>query len=246
MFQMESMHRRKGSGRLAELFGPAALERDKQQRSFEFEAAERDHYCRLAGGTEIGQYRLCVSDQCLPSPGQGAVPAVFVAAAHPRTLTGEDILLFCLGMFKTLNTKEEEERIRTLMEQALPKAVTQFLTPDEDEYGTVLVGGPQSSRQTQQIPLKLWISLDGPAMSEGGIDSLTHIVGSKHWAVGATKPRDGRTNLPNNDMHLSLVVPNIWYRNSLRYTGKSLDADTLAGITLLMVGNKSFSRWIVI
>lgn len=132
------------------------------------------------------------------------------------------------------------------MEQALPKAVTQFLTPDEDEYGTVLVGGPQSSRQTQQIPLKLWISLDGPAMSEGGIDSLTHIVGSKHWAVGATKPRDGRTNLPNNDMHLSLVVPNIWYRNSLRYTGKSLDADTLAGITLLMVGNKSFSRWIVI
>ncbi len=115
MFQMESMHRRKGSGRLAELFGPAALERDKQQRGFEFEAAERDHYCRLAGGTEIGQYRLCVSDQCLPSPGQGAVPAVFVAAAHPRTLTGEDILLFCLGIFKTLNTKEEEERIRTLM-----------------------------------------------------------------------------------------------------------------------------------
>ncbi|MGH8627548.1 MAG: penicillin acylase family protein, partial [Gammaproteobacteria bacterium] len=66
--------------------------------------------------------------------------------------------------------------------------------------------------------------------------------GSNAWIVGPAKTRDKRAILAN-DVHLSLSVPNIWYRAQLRYGEAELTGLTLPGIPLVVVGSSGRVAW---
>ena len=241
LWQMELM-RRKSAGRLAELFGPKALASDQRLRGFGFEQAARAILAALPPAQQQAQAAYAGGVNAFLAQAAVLPPEFLLLRLKPEPWRAEDSLLVALGMFQTLNADEEAERMLSVMEQALPASLVQFLTPDADEYSTVLLGGPQSPRPPRPVPVEDWAKLGQARQVAGGVDALSVVAGSNNWAVGGAKTRDGRAILAD-DMHLSLGVPNIWYRASLRYAGRALDGVTLPGVPLLVVGSNGRVAW---
>jgi len=243
LFQMELM-RRKSAGSLAEIFGSMAVELDKHQRDYQFEQAAKNIVSALPAKQKqvLDAYVAGVNafiDQTKMLP-----PEFIALKFRPEPWRAEDSILVALGMFQTLNGQEQDERMVTVMEKALPKQLVEFLTPDTDVYATVLLGGSDSHRPAQPVPVSAFAALDaGPIkLAKGSIDIDSSIAGSNNWVVAGKKTLDGRA-IVANDMHLSLNAPNIWYRAELRYAGQYLNGVTLPGLPLLIVGGNNNVAW---
>jgi penicillin G amidase len=243
LFQMELM-RRKSAGRLAEIFGAKAVDLDKKQRDYQFEQAAKNIVSALPANQKqvldtyvAGVNAFLYQTKMLP-------PEFIVLNYRPEPWRTEDSILVALGMFQTLNGQEQDERMVTVMEKALPKQLVEFLTPDTDVYATVLLGGLDSHRPAQPIPVSAFAALDAQpvALAKGSVDVDSSIAGSNNWVVAGKKTPDGRA-IVANDMHLSLNAPNIWYRAELRYAGHYLNGVTLPGLPLLIVGGNNNVAW---
>ena len=241
LFQMELI-RRKTAGRLAELFGPVALPLDRRQRIYGFEQAARAVWAGLNDGQKRALVVYTEGVNAFIKQAKLLPPEFLVLRHSPEPWRPEDSLMVGIAMFQNLTSAEDDERMLTVMEQALSPEVVQFLTPDTDQYDTVLVGGSKSHRPVRPLPVEPWASLGHAELAEGGVDSLGRVVGSNQWVVGGAKTRDGRAILAD-DMHLGLGVPNIWYRASLHYSGSELDGVTLPGLPLLIVGSNGQVAW---
>ena len=158
LFQMDLI-RRKTAGRLAELFGPVALDWDKRQRAYGFERAARGIFAALPEGQQQTLYAYTAGVNAFLAHANVLPPEFLVLRHSPEPWRVEDSLLVGLGMFQTLNSQEEGERMLTVMKASLPEALTQFLTPDTGVYDTVLVGGQQSHRPARPIPVDDWVKL---------------------------------------------------------------------------------------
>ena len=243
LFQMELM-RRKSAGRLSEIFGSKAADLDKSQRDYQFEQAAVKIVSALPANQKqvLDAYVAGVNafiDQAR------MLPPEFIALDYrPEPWRAEDSILVALGMFQTLNGYEQDERMVTVMEKALPEQLVEFLTPDTDVYATVLIGGPDSRRPAQPIPVSAFAALDAQPvqLARGSVDVDNSIAGSNNWVVAGKKTSDGRAMVAN-DMHLSLNAPNIWYRAELRYAGNYLNGVTLPGVPLLIVGGNNNVAW---
>ena len=243
LFQMELM-RRKSAGRLAEIFGSKAADLDKNQRDYQFEQAAGNIVSALPANQKqvLAAYVAGVNafiDQTKMLP-----PEFMALDYRPEPWRAEDSILVALGMFQTLNGYEQDERMVTVMEKALPKQLVEFLTPDTDVYATVLVGGSDSHRPAQSVPVSAFAALNAQPvqLAKGSVDVDSSIAGSNNWVVAGKKTLDGRA-IVANDMHLSLNAPNIWYRAELRYAGQYLNGVTLPGLPLLIVGGNNDVAW---
>ena len=243
LFQMELM-RRKSAGRLAEIFGSKAVDLDKSQRDYQFEqTAETIVSVLPAGQKQVLEAYVSGVNAFIHQTKM--LPPEFLALDYrPEPWRAEDSILVALGMFQTLNGQEQDERMVTVMEKALPEQLVGFLTPDTDIYATVLLGGSYSRRPAQPIPVRAFASLDAQSvrLAMGSVDVDSSIAGSNNWVVSGKKTLDGRA-IVANDMHLSLNVPNIWYRAELRYSGQDLNGVTLPGVPLLIVGGNNDVAW---
>lgn len=242
LFQMDLM-RRKSAGRLAEIFGAKAVGLDKSQRDYQFVHAAQNIVATLPGQQKsvLGAYVAGINAYLAQAD---LLPPEFIALNYrPDAWTAEDSLLVALGMFQTLNGWEEDERMATVMETALPPALFAFLTPDSDLYATPLVGGAGSHRPEQAVPVDAFSSLGTPSLAAAGtVDTNSTVAGSNNWAVAGGKTADGRAMIAN-DMHLHLSAPNIWYRAELHYAGRTLNGVTLPGVPLLVVGSNGDVAW---
>ncbi len=243
LFQMELM-RRRSAGRLAELFGASALKLDRKQRTYQLSRAARNIVNDLPS-----QQR-----QVLQAYVEGVnayidqtriLPPEFLLLRHtPETWRAEDSILVALGMFQTLNGQEQDERMVSVMQQALPPDLVRFLTPDTDSYATVLVGGNSSRRFSQTIPVQALAALPdvGEQIAQNRVDTENVVAGSNNWVVAGSKTQDGRA-IVANDMHLGLGVPNIWYRADLRYQDRHIYGVTLPGLPAIVVGGNDDVVW---
>ena len=244
LFQMDLI-RRKAAGRLAEVFGEAALELDREQRIRGFAEAAR------AVVTHVPESQRAI----LRAYAEGVnawlrelatLPFEFLLAGYrPDPWEPADSLLAVFAMFQILADTEQEERMLTVMAKTLPQEVVAFLTPDTDDYATVLLGGAESRRPVTPIPAaalaRLRRSVPAPETPLAGADADA-FLGSNAWAVSGARTVDGRAILAN-DMHLRLEAPNIWYRARLRYGHADLNGVTLPGIPLLVAGSNGQLAW---
>ena len=243
LFQMELM-RRKSTGRLAEIFGSKAIDLDKSQRDYQFEKAAKNIVSALPANQKqvLDAYVAGVNAFIYQAK---VLPPEFIALNfRPEPWRAEDSILVALGMFQTLNGQEQDERMVTVMEKALPKPLVAFLTPDTDVYATVLLGGSDSHRPAQPIPVSAFAALNAQPskLVKGSVDVDSSIAGSNNWVVAGTKTPDGRA-IVANAMHLNLNAPNIWYRAELQYAGQYLNGVTLPGLPMLIVGSNNNVAW---
>src|SRR5204863_167375 len=83
-------------------------------------------------------------------------------------------------------------------------------------------------------PVELLATSHRLARRGEGFDEIAS--GSNNWAVAGSRTTDGRALLAN-DMHLGLLVPNIWYRASLSWpvedrSGGGQRIESITGVTL--------------
>ncbi len=246
LFQMELL-RRKASGRLAEVFGAGAVASDRLQRILGLGRAAQ----RIAAQLPRDQARV------LEAYGAGVnayietmrMPPVemLLAGYRPEPWTASDSMLAALNMFQLLTYSEPQERMLSVMNERLPPELVAFLTPDSDAYSAPLLGGPDSHRPQQPIPVAaLRAALRYTATPASAAAPLAveprHMAGSNAWAVSGAKTRDGRAILAN-DMHLPLSVPNTWYAARLHYGGRRLYGLTLPGVPAIVVGGNGKVAW---
>ena len=276
-FQMD-LARRRAAGELAELVGARAIPLDRDIRIHRFRAEARravgllgDADRRLleayTDGVNAGLERL------------GSVPFEYlILRQRPRRWTAEDTFLVVLSMFVTLqDTDGAYEASVATMHEILPAQMAAFLNPAGTEWDAPIVGAaflmpplpgpdtydlrarrrgkapvtlppprPQAGLRNEPAAERKWDSL----LSEWGRDGRQDaVIGSNNWAVSGRLTSDGRAFLAN-DMHLSIRVPNTWYRAALEWpdTGEPDGRHVVAGVTLpgvpaVVVGSNRHVAW---
>jgi penicillin amidase len=274
-FQMD-LARRRAAGELSALVGPRGLVADRQIRIHRFRAEARraidamDPVWRrildaYTAGVNSGLSQLRTA------------PFEYVLLRQkPQEWLSEDCMLVVLSMFITLQDPDGSyEATLGTMHDVLPELVADFLAPIGTEWDTPIVGhaldvpaipGPDiydlRSRRIGKPPRNPDHQFPSPnrirpleqeaanrslGVGNWELDVDTEgATGSNNWAVAGRLTPDGRA-LVANDMHLTVRVPNIWYRAAMEWgtgsTSNRLIGVTLPGVPAVVVGSNTHVAW---
>lgn len=244
MFQADLM-RRKSAGTLAEVLGEKVLNMDRRQRYLGFHRAAKKIVDNLPNNHQQALQAFSQGFNSYLNHASELPPEFLILGYQPQPWSPKDSILIALGLFQQLTWSEPSERMLTIMKKALPDDVVNFFTPGTDRYETVMIGDSESQHGFSSIPVDSLSNM--PLTSTDNYDHIsleddTTVVGSNNWAVNGSKTADGRAILAN-DMHLALMVPNIWYRAKLRYNDMALSGIFLPGLPLLIAGANNHVAW---
>ncbi|KAF1708543.1 penicillin acylase [Pseudoxanthomonas kalamensis DSM 18571] len=248
-FEMDLM-RRSSAGELSELFGPVALELDKQRRVHRMRARAEASLDSFAGNrrTQLQAYVEGVN------AGLAALDSrpwpYLLLRQQPRPWTMADSALTGYAMYFDL---QDERNLRELalaqIRQHSPPALYALIAHDGSRWDAPLYGPPRGDAVLpgpDQLDLRTLPTPDGdpaPAIDDAGTP------GSNNWAVSGALTADGRA-IVADDMHLGLRAPGIWFRARLRYAntrapGGTVDVSgfTLPGLPAVIVGSNGHVAW---
>ncbi len=249
-FQMDLL-RRKASGELAELFGPAALPLDRDARMHGFRKLAREVLAR-----ESPERRALFEAY---SEGVNSGLAALrskpweysILRLDPRAWSAEDSVLIHYAM--TLDLQEGTgQYVRSLsaIRDELGPASFAFFAPLSTPSDAALDGSvspPPPIPPPSELDLRARGTAAGPGVAgmratqgRPWDDRQTH--GSNNFAVAGALASGGGA-LVANDMHLHLGVPNIWYRLSLKWPGHEETGVTLPGVLTLIAGSTGRIAW---
>ncbi len=249
-FEMDLM-RRQGAGELAEIFGEDALPLDLETRKYRMRARAKQILQQLPDDQQqlLTAYRIGVNNG-LSSLSVRPYPYL-LTRTKPAPWHEEDTLLVVFAMFITLNqSTATRELALSVMRSALPDDLFRFLTASGGSWDTPLIG---DTLEWPPIPDADTVDLSNnkiPPLSTASFYN-EFIPGSNNFAVSG-KLANGAA-LVANDMHLTLRVPNIWfrtrliqsYKNTTHATAKQLDINglSLPGIPLIIIGSNRHIAW---
>lgn len=251
-FQMDLL-RRRAAGELAALLGDRALGEDRALRIHLFRQraqravtasppAARAVLEAYAGGVNAGLASL-----------EAAPFEYALLRADPEPWQPEDSILVLLSMFVQLSdVNASGESKVSLMYDLLPAPLADFLLPVGTEWDAPLDGsavpspplpGPEAV-DLRRGPLSRAASL---GVRPRHVEPPASVVpGSHAWAVAGSRTADGSALLAN-ELHLSLTVPNLWYRASISWRHGAGEARivgaTLPGFPALIVGSNGKVAW---
>ena len=168
----------------------------------------------------------------------GARPFEYlVLRARPQLWRAEDTFLVVHAMYFDLHDERATREARTgRLHDALPPQMFEFLTQSGTSWDAPMRGepfaelappGPEVCDLTRAERGRLAVARIPRRWSEDA-----SFAGSNAWAIGARRVRGGRAALLANDMHLSLRMPNIWFRMRLVTHGAQADRIDVTGVTL--------------
>lgn len=246
-FEMDLM-RRQAAGELAELFGPGAVAHDRKARPFRMRARAAAVLQQLPAE----QWQLLDAYRMGVNQGLGALTVrpfpYLLTQTGPAAWRNEDSILVIYAMFFTL-TEENIYRELALshMHAALPESVYQFLTQNAGVWDAPLIDEPFSLAQLPPAADLNLQTLDERLFQDGDLNS-EETPGSNSFAVSGALA-DGAA-IVANDMHLTLRVPNVWFRSRLIYpdtaaSGKIHDITgiSLPGVPTIVTGSNRHIAW---
>ncbi|HRB28616.1 MAG TPA: penicillin acylase family protein [Nitrosomonas sp.] len=246
-FEMDLL-RRQAAGELAELFGTSMLMRDIKARKFRLRARSSlvleqlpETQRQLLDAYRIGVNHGIESLTTRPFP-------YLLAQKQLTPWKNEDSILVILAMFLTLNESNIFRELKlSTMHAALPESVYRFLTTKNGPWNTLLVE-EEISLPNIPPPEDINLQLFNKHASSNDQFYSESIPGSNSFAASGTLT--GGSALVANDMHLTLRVPNVWFRSRLIYPSPSV-TDThhdITGINLpgtpsFIIGSNRFVAW---
>jgi penicillin amidase len=251
-FQMDLM-RRHAAGELAELFGPGLVAEDSRVRLHRFRDVARRALEHLGGperavltayvrGVEAGRRSLAKPpfEYLWPLLNQGPAP-----------WREEDTVLVALGMFLNLQGGgADDESVRGLLHDTLPAPLAAFLSAEGTEWDAPLEGPTLTVPPVpgpEVLDLRKAPAAPKPRKKAALRDRESVVRGSNNWAVAGRHTTHGGA-IVANDMHLGLMVPNIWYRAMFVWPAADGSEARTVGVTLpgtpvMVVGSNTHVAW---
>jgi penicillin amidase len=254
-FAMDLM-RRLAAGELAGLVGPKALDTDLNHRRHRLRAVAEAAYAQLPPAQRrlLDRYRDGVNS------GLAALREkpweYLLLGSSPQPWRSEDSFLVIAAMYLDLtgDGRNERELHIAQLRAALPGPLADFLLAPDPDWEAPLSG--RLSRPPVLPDASVFDLRQGaPPGSTNGLAAVlapaldARRPGSNSFAVAGQLTETGGAMLAN-DMHLSLRVPNIWFRARLRYADPTApngrrDANgvTLPGTPALIAGSNGQIAW---
>ena len=241
LWQME-MNRRIGSGRLAELLGPAGLEADRFLRTIGVRRAAPASQAQL-DAVSLGvleAYSAGVNAFLAAGP---VLPVEFLlTGARPEPWTPVDSLVWMKMMAWDLGGNWRSELLRMRLARTLPMArLQEFLPPFPGDAPVTLpdlktlYGGLEKEALRLAIAdMEQVLTFAPPELPEG--------AGSNNWVVAGSRSASDKPLLAN-DPHLGLTAPAVWYFAHLHIPGRNLIGATLPGIPIVTLGRNDRIAW---
>ncbi len=239
LWQMDAT-RRYAAGDLAEIFGPALLKHDRQQRYLQFREA-----CQRAADALDPQQRhylevYAKGVNAFIERSRDHLPLEFRLLRYsPAAWTVTDSMLLGANMSQMLNTQyplelKREAVIRHLNPQEIadlyPSTSWRDLPPAQQAKPSIEEQTPPKNdssdeEEEDRVPTQTSsvLALFQPPRCE------ECVPGSNNWVVSGEHTVSGRPLL-SNDMHLAHSIPDLWYEAHLT-KGDGQDFD-VAGVTL--------------
>ncbi|MBL8499614.1 MAG: penicillin acylase family protein [Nitrosomonas sp.] len=246
-FEMDLM-RRQAAGELAELFGSGAAPHDRKARLFRMRARATEVLNQLSGEQRqlLDAYRSGVN-QGLAALAVRPFPYL-LTQNQPVAWRNEDSILVIYAMFFTLNEENiDRELALSRMRATLPASVYQFLTQNAGNWDAPLLDAPVVQAQ---LPPATDINLQAldKHLFKDGRPGTEQSPGSNSFAVSGTLA-DGAA-IVANDMHLTLRVPNLWFRSRLIYPDAAateqlhdITGISLPGVPSIVTGSNRHIAW---
>lgn len=247
-FEMDLM-RRSAAGELAELFGPIALDMDKERRAHRMRARVAANLAAFEGGRHgVLQAYADGVNAGLAALSTRPWPYLLLRQ-QPRKWEVADSALAGYAMYFDLqDSRNQDELALSRLKPHLPPALFALLARDGSEWDAPLQGAPRGNALlpgADQVDLRTLPADDAPP----GGRAEPEAPGSNDWAVAGALTADGRA-IVADDMHLGLRVPNIWFRARLRYAdaaapGGKVDVSgfSLPGLPAVIVGSNRHVAW---
>jgi penicillin G amidase len=233
LFQMD-LQRRFIAGKLAEVFGRAALSSDETERAIPVARIVDVQWRRLDARTRAMLSAFC--DGVNAAIQREPLPVEFrILAYRPSEWTPQDTLE--IGMAEVLDLIDDWNAIepRDAAYRAGGKRKLQEEFPLSDPC--------------YDAPVTAGLSAIGPGAECSLRRSLLGVlrdhrapIGSNEWAVGARRSSSGRALLAN-DPHLGLSIPGVWYLADLRAPDLHVAGATLVGVPGIVLGHNEFVAW---
>ncbi len=251
LWQMDQ-NRRVALGKLAELFGPVALDVDRFSRIVGFRRAAEAELAALDEATIATLGHYCEGVNAYIRSRRGRLAAEFnLLRRQPQPWSPVDILAFGKMMAWSLCINWESELIRLQLAGKMDSALAADLEPDYPAANPAVSEGAGTTESMRLLhtaglmlneyeQLKTWLPFGGEGMGQG----------SNAWAVSAEKTTSGRPILCN-DPHLVMTMPGAWYEMHLSCSASDsspasplhVSGASFAGAPGIIIGHNEQIAW---
>ncbi|HZE91378.1 MAG TPA: penicillin acylase family protein [Rhizobacter sp.] len=237
LWQLE-IHRRTGSGRLAEAFGEAAIESDRFLRALGVRRAAAVQWARSSAETRAAVTAYSAGINAFIDQGLRARPPEFVLLGLPVAhWAPEDTLAWATMMAWDLGANWSSELLRMRLSLKLPvQRINELLPP---------YPGEQPLQTADYAALFRGLKVDGRlgqsalnAAPESGVEG----AGSNNWVLHGSHTDTGQPLLAN-DPHLKLSAPALWYFARIDAPGFKVAGATMPGLPLVVLGQNEHVAW---
>ncbi|MEY4751982.1 MAG: hypothetical protein RIQ60_4196 [Pseudomonadota bacterium] len=242
LWQLET-HKRIGSGRLAEAFGPAALDTDRFLRALAVRHAAEAQWIQTREHPEARAVLLAyaagvnalVRDHLRARP-----PEFLLLGLQPEEWTPVDSLAWGIMMAWDLGGNWSTELLRLRLAMQMPvQRINELLPPYPGERPVPTADYAALVREWRVSPglAERTAQLQSTA-PESGIEG----VGSNNWVIDGRHSVTGKPLLAN-DPHLKLTAPALWYYVRIEVPGLQLAGATMPGVPLVVLGQNQHIAW---
>jgi penicillin amidase len=237
LWQLE-VHRRTGSGRLAEAFGEPALETDKFLRALGVKRYAAAQWANASPEAKaaISAYTAGINAY-LQTALQARPPEFIVLGLQPEPWTPQDSMAWAIMMAWDLGGNWSTELLRMRLALKLPvERVSELLPPYPGDKPLIAADYAALFRQ-----LRVDGRLGQQALNfapESGVEG----VGSNNWVVHGSHTESGRPLLAN-DPHLKLTAPALWYFVRMEAPGLKVAGASLPGLPGVVLGQNENVAW---
>lgn len=240
-FQLDLL-RRTASGRLAELFGKAALPMDRRHRTWGFARVAEAAVPLLPARERADLEAYAAGVNAYFESRRGRLGMEFtLLGSQPEPWRPSDSIAVLLLMYEQL-TDDVESQTGAEKLAPLPASVRAFLTPRATADDVLLVPdaapiGPPPLPVVEAAALP-----EVPKAARLEVREEEGVAGSNAFAISGALTKSGRAILAG-DPHLGLEMPGIWLPMRFVVAGRTAEGVTLPGLPALTIGRTDLVAW---
>ena len=265
LWQLET-HRRIGSGRLAEAFGPGALDSDRFLRVLGVRRRAEQQWEQASPEARrmLASYAAGIN-AFLHGHLRARPPEFLILGLEPEDWSPVDSIAWSTMMAWDLGGNWQAEMLRLRLTAKMPvERIQQLLPPYPDDKPlltadyralyrqlgigagapTALRGHPPPGPLDMAPPdslaasLALDTALQLPWVAQTGVEG----IGSNNWVVAGSRTVTGKPLLAN-DPHLKLSAPSLWYLARIEAPGLKVAGATIPGLPWVVLGQNEQLAW---